>query len=174
MSKILKQLMLMFLCLSAGAIVNSAYGQCNVAKSEKNGVTRLETSESYQYIRTKNTYFGVSIKLSSELRADQISYRAAFKYNGNATVPSPSSLEFEFSDGHTLPVPVALQKTQKTDNTAISTRIYQSNLTEAAIADLELNTLKGIKLVFADRQPVSITFNDPSVLQNQIQCLLSK
>lgn len=149
----------------------TAYAQCTVTKTEKNGVVNLRTTENYQYVKAGANYNALAISLMVKHKGTDVNYAVSFKYTGNRLSPNPVSVAFAMANDKKVETKLKLIKVQKTDNAKLTVRYYEAAPTPADIEILKQLPLKSFEVAFTARAPVSISVNDPTIIQSQIICL---
>lgn len=146
--------------------------QCSIKKIIKNNITTAETADRYQYLRTDKQYYGLSIKTVLIKKAQLKTYNIVIKYTGGSLEAQPINLNFRLKDDYTLTAKLKFVKSQKVDNTRVSTNIYEIFLAEEDFSRLKLTPLKEIQIIVnKSSNPVVITVDDEAFIQNQITCL---
>jgi len=173
MPAILKSLLKATITLVVSACLPlSLFAQCATQISKKGQPLKFESAENYQYLRSGKQYFGISFKTVIVKKANGNKFYSTIKYTSPSSKFSSGRLIFKLANNIDVSAKLKFIKVQKTDDKKSNTSIYEIDLNDANLANLQHNELKEIAISIKSNACV-IPVNNPKFLQEQIACLQS-
>jgi hypothetical protein len=158
MPKILKLVFKKTIALTIIAWFPSAlFAQCATQISKKGQPLKLESIENYQYLRSGTGYFGIAFKMVTIKKTTGNKLYGSIKYTSPSATAGSGSMVFKLANNVNVSAKLKFIKTQKTDDKKSNTNVYEIDLTDANIADLQHNELQELAISFKGNACVNQT-----------------
>jgi len=171
MPAILKSLLKATITLVVSACLPlSLFAQCATQISKKGQQLKFESSENYQYLRSGTQYFGIALKTVIIKKSTGDKFYSTITYTSPASKLKFGRLIFKLANNTAVSAKLRFIKVKKTDEKKSNTNIYEIDLSDANVADLQHNELKELAISIKGNISV-IPVNNPKLMQEQIDCL---
>lgn len=148
------------------------FAQCATQVSKKGQPLMFESVENYQYLRSGTGYFGIAFKMGAIKKSTGSKFFGSIKYTSPPATARLGSIIFKLADNVSVSARLKFIKSQKTDDKKSITNIYEIDLTDANIGDLQHHDLQELVVAMKGNGCV-IPVNNPKFIRDQIDCLQS-
>jgi hypothetical protein len=147
MPKILKSFFTIIITLAIiGWFPSALFAQCATQISKKGQPLKYESVENYQYLRSGAGYFGIAFKMVTIKKTTGNKLYGSIKYTSPSATVGLGSIVFTLANNVNVSAKLKFIKTQKTDDKKSNTNVYEIDLTDTDIADLQHNELQELAI----------------------------